>query len=784
MKNIDKVLQKIGRSIDGWEQRSPIPFEEFLKLFIAKPKMVCRTIFHLFHDLIKDYLKEGRDEYPDDPESIHYVYYDCRKLFIEESDRPFFADRLFANRLIALVEALLRGTQQNKIYIFEGPPGSGKSTFLNNLLMKFEKYANIEENARYEVIWRLPRQQMATFATHEVNNFLDKLTKLLDEYELDQSQVLEARNTLFAGDYVEIPCPSHDNPLLIIPKQHRRQFLENLLEINPMRGKIFTMKQYEWIFKNNPCTICSSLYQALLSRVQNPEEVFRMVYARPYRFNRRLGEGISVFTPGDKPIQRFVMTNEMLQGRINALLRDSNAVKYLFSNFAKTNNGVYALMDIKSHNVERFIELHNIVSEGVHKVEDLEENVDSLFLAVMNPEDKKDVQLFHSFSDRIEYIKISYVLDLNTEVEIYRNIFGRHMQDAFIPRVLHNFARTIISSRLNLKSEAMQEWIGDPSRYRLYCDENLQLLKMEIYTGHIPPWLIEEDRKNLTAKLRRKIIAESENEGDKGFSGRDSIKIFNEFYSTYARKDKLINMADLKAFFTKVHPEFSQLIPTGFLDSLLQMYDYNVLQSVKEALYYYNEEQISREIQNYIFAVNFEPGTTVTCKFTGEKLEISEPFFESIELKLLGVDVERGKRLSFRGATQKGYTAGTLTQEIMAEGKKITETRLYNDLHDRYIHNLKEKALDPFLENENFRRAIKDYNKEAFKTYDKRIKSDVGFLINNLCKKYNYTQNGAQEVCIYVIDNDLARKFTISPPEPPASTETEEEPDSPVAGNE
>lgn len=775
MDNIDKALQHIGRSMDG-EQRTPITFEEFLKVFIDKPKMVSRNVFHLFHDMIKDYLKEGTDEYPDDPESIHYVFYDCRQLFIEESDHPFFADRLFANRLVTMVEALLRGTQQNKIYIFEGPHGSGKSTFLNNLLMKFEKYANKAENARYEVVWRLSRQQMATIANHDVNSFLDKLSRLLDEYELDQNQVLDAKNSLFAGDYIEIPCPSHDNPLLIIPKEHRRQFLDNLLEESPMRGNIFTKKQYEWIFKNNPCTICSSLYQALLARTRSPVELFGMVYARPYRFNRRLGEGISVFTPGDKPLQRFVIGNEMLQGRINALLRDSNAVKYVFSSYAKTNNGIYALMDIKAYNVERLIELHNIISEGVHKVEEMEENVDSLFLAVMNPEDKKDAQLFQSFSDRIEYIKISYVLDLNTEVEIYRNIFGRHVEDAFLPKVLHNFARVIISSRLNTKSEAMQEWIGAPEKYALYCDKNLQLLKMEIYTGYIPPWLSEEDRKGLTAKLRRKIISESENEGDKGFSGRDSIKTFNEFYSTYARKDRLINMADLKAFFTKVHPEFTAMVPDGFLDSLIGMYDYTVLQAVKESLYYYNEEQISREIQNYIFAVSFEPGTTVTCRFTREKLEINEQFFEAIEIRLLGEGAGPEKRFEFRRSTQKEYTAETLTQEIMAEGKKITETRLFNNLHARYIHNLKEKALDPFLENENFRRAIKDYNRDAFKTYDKRIKSDVGFLINNLCKKLGYSQNGAQEVCIYVIDNDLAKKFTTSPPEPPAVAENPDEP--------
>ena len=144
-------------------------------------------------------------------------------------------------------------------------------------------------------------------------------------------------------------------------------------------------------------------------------------------------------------------------------------------------------MDIKSHNMERLIELHNIISEGVHKVEDIEENVDSLFLALMNPEDKKNIQGFQSFSDRIEYIKIPYVLDLNTEVEIYRNIFGRHIEDSFLPRVLHNFARVIISTRLNTRSEALLEWIGDPKKYRLYCDENLQLLKMEIYTGLHPP---------------------------------------------------------------------------------------------------------------------------------------------------------------------------------------------------------------------------------------------------------------------------------------------------------
>jgi predicted Ser/Thr protein kinase len=735
--------------------------------------VVIRNVFQVFHDMMKAYVGEGLDEYSDDPESIHYVHYDCSELFVEGSDHPFFADRLFANRLISLVEALKRGAQQNKIYLFKGPPGCGKSTFLNNLLMKFEEYANTDAGLRYEAVWRFDRKILGGLRDFETHPVLERLSQLLDntltdppnpdavagsDNSLQGAEAYMAANYL-ADDFIEVPCPSHDNPMLMIPKQHRREFFDDLFKNDEFKWKLSTEKEYDWVFRDNPCTICSSLYEALLYRLQSPQKVFNMLYARPYRFNRRLGEGISVFNPGDKPLRQNIMSNAILQRRINSLLSDSNQVKYIFSQYAKTNNGIYALMDVKSHNTERLIELHNIISEGIHKVEDIEENVNSLLLAVMNPEDEKNIQGFQSFLDRVEYINIPYVMDLATEVEIYRNIFGKHIDERFLPRTLHNFARVIIASRLNTKSEAMLEWIGDPNKYRLYCDENLQLLKMEIYTGYIPAWLRDEDRKRLTAKRRRNIIAESETEGEHGISGRDSIKIFNQFFSAYAKEDKLINMSDLCKFFTKIHKDVKDLIPAGFLDSLLRMYDYTILQEVKESLYYYNEEQISRDIQNYLFAINFELGSVVTCTYTGQKLEINDEFLMGIEQRLLGVKTDSSQRTAFRKASQKEYTTRTLTQEIMVEGLPITASKIYQSMLDRYVYNLKEKVLDPFLENENFRRAIKDYNEEDFKTYDKRIRDDVSFLINNLCEKYHYIEQGAKEVCMYVIDNDLAKKF-------------------------
>ena len=776
MEDIEKAIQSLNRSMIEQDQRSPIPFEEFLKVITARPTIAIRNVFQVFHDMVKTYVGEGIDEYHDDPESISFVSYDFSRLLVEDADHPFFADRLFANRFINHIEALRRGAQQNKIYIFDGPPGCGKSTFLNNLLRKFEEYTNTEDGSRFETVWRLDRKLFGGFTEHETMPFIEKLSQLMDNYVQNRDELSDNQNfphstrtqnkffkeqnyPYLAEDYIEVPCPSHDHPILMVPKNYRRQFLDDLFKNDEFKWKLYTEKEYDWVFRDNPCTICSSLYQAFLSKLKSPLEVFKMVYARPYRFNRRLGEGISVFNPGDKPMKQNVLSNDMLQRQINNIFKDSNLVQYIFSRYAKTNNGIYALMDIKSHNTERLMELHNIISEGVHKVGNIEENVQSLFMAVMNPEDKKNIQSFQSFLDRIEYVNILYVLDLRTEVEIYRNIFGKHIDEHFLPRVLHNFARAIISTRLNLKSEALLEWIGDPEKYRLYCDKNLQLLKMEIYTGYIPKWLTEEDRKRFTAKRRQKIIAESETEGAKGFSGRDSITIFNEFYSIYAREDKLIRMSDLCSFFNKLRKEQNVSIPEGFLKSLLDMYDYTILQEVKESLYYYNEEQISRDIQNYLFALNFEIGSSETCKFTGEKLEITEEFLEGIESRLLSAKIEKDNRLSFRKDTQKEYTSKTLTQEIMLDGKQITETKLYESMFERYVYNLKEKVLDPFLENENFRRAIKDYNMEDFKTYDKRIRGDVTFLMKNICSKYHYTDQGAKEICIYVIDNDLARKF-------------------------
>ncbi len=160
-----------------------------------------------------------------------------------------------------------------------------------------------------------------------------------------------------------------------------------------------------------------------------------------------------------------------------------------------------------------------------------------------------------------------------------------------------------------------------------------------------------------------------------------------------------------------------------------------------------------------MFAVNFEIGSTEKCPYTKEKIEITEEYLKGFERRILGDTAQDGERKTFRKDIQKEYATTTLPQEMTSGKKNLKHTTLFGKLNERYIYNIKEKVLEPFLDNENFRRAIKDYNEESFKTYDRKIRDDVTYLINNLISKYRYTAQGAKAVCIYVVDNDLAKDF-------------------------
>ncbi len=747
--NIAELITKAIGSAPK-EVRSPIPFYDFMERIAREPKFYLRDVFQLFYDMVYYYVRKilGQQINPNLPQIP--PQYDLSRLLVKGCDNPFFADRIFAERFIDLVNSFKRRTSQNHLILFEGPPGSGKSTFLNNLTQKVEEFTQLPDGAVYKTYWRIDIAAIHSEGT-PYSVFNGEERDQLQEHLQISNEELRSRKS------IDFSCPRHDHPILQIPKNIRQTILDGLIPDKKFKDKLFNDTEYEWVLRDVPCNICQSLYSVMLDRLKEPTKVLSMIYARRAVFKRLFGVGISVFNPSD-PINEEPFVNKFMEDALRYLLRTDN-IDFTFSDLSFTNNGIYALMDIKENNLERLFRLHGIISDGIHKVGLVEERIKSLFLGLVNPEDKIHFEGVKSFQDRIIYVRTPYVLDYKTEVEIYKDKFGEHVETRFLPGVLQNFAKIIISSRVNKNSTTMKQWISQPGKYQKFLDQNLVLLKILLYSWDIPEWLDEEDLKKLDSQLLSQILKESADEGFQGISGRHSIQLLGEFLEQFPNDTKQITMDKVVDFFLQSNIKEAKGIPEDFIPLLSNTYDYKVVQEVKESLYDFNQEEIENRIGNYLYAINFDIGETVKSPYTGDEIEVSEDYFKAFEMVMLGTNSSTLERKKFRREMSQTYVNTTLAQEIQVESRSLKETTQFKKLYSRYIKYLKENSIAPYSGNQNFRRALLDFKAPAFSNYDEKTKRDIRFLVSNLKNKFGYSTDGAIEIANYVLENRLENKF-------------------------
>jgi len=175
-------------------------FEEYLEIARRDPR-VLRSAFQRIYDMI---VAQGSEEYKEYKKKIiHYKFFE--DPFENGKDGVFGLD-LHLMKLVHLFKsAAQRYGAEKRIFLLHGPVGSSKSTIARLLKKGMEAYSRTPEGALYTFKW-------------------------VKNPAVDSQAIF--------GNAEDIPCPMHEEPLRLVPEEHRRKILREIAKNAPKEIKI------------------------------------------------------------------------------------------------------------------------------------------------------------------------------------------------------------------------------------------------------------------------------------------------------------------------------------------------------------------------------------------------------------------------------------------------------------------------------------------------------------------------------------------------------------------
>jgi serine protein kinase len=224
-------------------------FADYLRLLKEDPRPL-RTSFQRVHDMI---LAQGMEEYTLFREKLlHYRFFD--DPFEGGKDAIFGLDKPLMRLVATLKAAAHRLGPERRILLLHGPVGSAKSTIARLLKKGLEAYSRTEEGRLYTFYWKTEEGPL--------------------------------------------PCPMHEEPLHLLPKELREEFLAELRALHPAYP-------YPLEVEGDLCPVCRFQMREALARhggdlaavLEKEIVVKRLVLSEKDRV------GIGTFQPKDEKNQ-------------------------------------------------------------------------------------------------------------------------------------------------------------------------------------------------------------------------------------------------------------------------------------------------------------------------------------------------------------------------------------------------------------------------------------------------------------------------------------------------
>ncbi len=669
---IDSRVDRRGFQEAHWEGS----FFDYLDIVMREPAVV-RNAYQRLYDAV---MTQGSEKYRlFKQDMVRYRFFS--DPFDHGADAIFGLDSALMQMVDFLRSAAEGYGTDKRILLLHGPVGSSKSTIARLLKKGLEHYSRTEAGALYSFTWLLDDQCGPGAMDHA------------------------------------FPCPMHEEPLLLVPREARVELMTRLNERYAAAGGTGKLKL---VGELDP--FCRKVHAELMRHYGGDwRKVMQHVRVRRVLLSERDRVGIGTFQPKDEKNQDSTeLTGDINYRKIAQFGSDSDPRAFNFDGELNiANRGVCEFIEVLKLDVAFLYDLLGASQEHLIKPKKFAQtHIDEVIIGHTNEPEYRRLQnneMMEAFRDRTIKIDVPYNIRLDDEIRIYQKDFGpsRVRGVHVAPHTLEVAAMWAVLTRLS-----------EPKKAGLTL-----LQKLKLYNGRAISGFTEESVKELRE--------EAEREGMDGISPRYvQDKISNAMVSRQAIEDRTVNpfmvLNELESGLSHhslISDEDTRKHYRSLLAVVKEEYEDIIKGEVQRAISA-DEDAIRRLCGNYIESVRaYTQKEKVKNKYTGRDEEPDERLMRSIEEK---IDIPEARKDDFRQEIMNYIGA------LALDGKKFeyhTNARLYRALELKLF--------------EDSRDTIKLKNLVS-SVVDDETQAKIDVVKQRLIKQFGYNEASAADVLNYV----------------------------------
>ena len=608
------------------ETRRVMGFDDFFGMFIENPALHCRTAAEYLRDCI-DYYGRVPLEQPTG-EVIRCSIFDCpfddtRDRLVGQEDAQMELYRVLNN--------FIQERRISRLVLLHGPNGSAKSSFIACLARGLEDYCTRDEGAIYRFSWLFPSHRIAKkrLGFGEGGDTIESTASYVD---LDDEDI-DSR----------IPGDLHDHPLLLLPKDRRRDLIHNLQASGVLGRDIYIG---EYLLEGGLSPRSRAIVDALLTAYHGDfQRVLQHVQVERFFFSRRYRAGVVTIEPQmhvDAGIRQ--VTADQGLASLPSSLHHLDLFEP-FGDLVDANRGMIEFNDLLKKPLDSYKYLLATCEKGTVALPNAILHLDVLFLASSNEKHLnafKEYQDFPSFKGRMDLIKMPYLRNHRVERKIYwEQLVQSGLADRVAPHSTYCVALWAVLTRLK---QPMPELY--PESLREALTNMTALEKAELYAGERDPSGISpEEGRDLRAHLQD-VLDESQDEPDyegaSGASPREMKEVMlnalqgdeHEGLSPLGIFDELRNLVKMKSVyeFLKDEPAGGYRDHEAFIDQVFERWMSRVDEEVRTSMGLVSDRQYVDLFSRYILHVSYLlKGEKVYSEATGQAEDPDTHLMEELE---------------------------------------------------------------------------------------------------------------------------------------------------------